>query len=95
MDSDFEVDAWGLRRAAATVEEVGARVTGAAGSVPAAAPAPRWATSSAAELAADATERLLRQLGAEVSGAAGHVEAAATAYEDADHRAADRFRRSR
>ncbi|MEV0896348.1 type VII secretion target [Actinoplanes sp. NPDC049802] len=95
MNPDLEVDAEGLRRAATAVHEVATRVTGAGGAVPAPDPAPRWATTTAAVQAADAAGSLLRQLGEEVSGTAGRIRAAAAAYEDADHRAAGRFRQTR
>ena len=95
MNPDLEVDADGLRHAATAVGEVAARVTGASGDAPAPDPAPRWATTGAAAQTADDAALLLRHLGGEVSGTAGQIEAAATAYEDADHRAADRFRQSR
>jgi hypothetical protein len=95
MNPDLEVDADDLRRAAAAVAAAADRVT--AGTTPEPAPpaTPRWATTDAAALAADAARRQLAVLGADLAETARRITAAAADYELADARAATRLRLTR
>ena len=95
MNPDLEVATEELRRSAATVADTAARVTGLAARAPVADPAPRWATTDAASLAAAAARRRLGLLGDDLGDAAGQVSAAAADYETADTRAAERLRQTR
>jgi hypothetical protein len=92
MDPDLEVDTDDLRRAAAALTGTASRVNGAAAQAPPAILSPRWATSDAAALAADAARAQLILLGADLAETASQITAAATAYEAADARAATRLR---
>ena len=95
MDPDLEVDTDDLRRVAAALTGTAAGVSGAAAQAPPAVPAPRWATSDAAALAADAARAQLILLGADLAETARQITEAAASYEAADARAADRLRRFR
>ena len=59
MNPDLEVDTDDLRRAASALTGTADRVTAAAAQTPPAVPTPRWATSDAAALAADAARAQL------------------------------------
>jgi hypothetical protein len=95
MNPDLEVDTDDLRRAAsalaATADETAAGTT----SVPAAQLTPRWHTTDAAVLAAEAARQQLAVLGEELAEAARQVAAAAEAYAEADACAATRLRLTR
>ncbi|GAA0440490.1 hypothetical protein Aca07nite_28830 [Actinoplanes capillaceus] len=95
MNPDLEVDTESLRRDAAAVDDLAARVSGAAGPVPDPDPSPRWATTGAATLAAGAAARILGLLGTDVGGTAERIRASAEAYAESDDRAATRFRQTR
>jgi hypothetical protein len=95
MNHDFEVDAESLSDDATAVTGFAGRVAGAAGSVPGADPAPRWATTGASALTADATRRLVGLLGQDLAETAERIRTAAAAYEQADARAAARLRTAR
>ncbi|MEU4621657.1 hypothetical protein AB0G04_16985 [Actinoplanes sp. NPDC023801] len=95
MNPDFEVDAESLLQDAAAVTGLAGRVAASAASAPTADPAPRWATTGAAELAADSARRLTALLGQDVAGTAERIRAATAAYQQADARAAARLRTAR
>lgn len=95
MNPDLEVDTDDLRRAASALARTADEVSAAAGQAPPAVPTPRWATSDAAALAADAARAQLAQLGTDLAETARQIVAAAAAYEAADARAAGRLRPTR
>ncbi|WP_433828367.1 hypothetical protein ACQP2E_03145 [Actinoplanes sp. CA-015351] len=95
MNPDFQVDADELLRQAAAADDIAARLNGTADAAPHPHPSPRWATTTATALAADALRLQLHQLGGDVSETARLISAAAAAYQEADARAATRFRLSR
>ncbi|MEU4425005.1 hypothetical protein AB0F81_30665 [Actinoplanes sp. NPDC024001] len=92
MNSDFEADTEALRRDSTALTGTAARVSGLAGSAPVPDPAPRWGTTSAAELATAAARQLVAHLGGDVEATARQVREAAEAYAEADARAATRLR---
>lgn len=92
MSSDFHVDTEDLLRLASALRATADRVTGAATASPVIDPSPRWAATAAATLAAEAMRRQWEQLGGDVAGTARRIAASAAAYQDADARAAARFR---
>ncbi|NMO56474.1 hypothetical protein HH310_35515 [Actinoplanes sp. TBRC 11911] len=95
MNPDLEVDTGELRRTASEVSATAARVTAATAGEPPRETVPRWVTSDAATLAADAARRHLAQLGTEIDETARRISAAAEEYERADARAATRLRLTR
>ncbi|HET6482377.1 MAG TPA: type VII secretion target [Actinoplanes sp.] len=95
MNPDLEVDTEALRRAASDVSATGARVTAAAAEEPPPPAVPRWATTDAALLAAEAARHQLTMIGADVDETARRIRAAAADYELADARAVTRLRLTR
>ncbi|MBB2945437.1 hypothetical protein FB565_005170 [Actinoplanes lutulentus] len=95
MNPDFQVDADELIRQATAADDIAARLNGTADAAPHLHPSPRWAATTATALVADALRLQLRQLGGDVSETARLISAAAAAYQEADARAAARFRLSR
>ncbi|MGX6602794.1 type VII secretion target [Micromonosporaceae bacterium Da 78-11] len=95
MNPDLEVDADDLRRTASAVAGLADQVTTAASAEPVPATTPRWATTDAAALAAEATRGQLAVLGADLTETARRITEAAAAYEIADARAATRLRLTR
>jgi hypothetical protein len=91
MNPDFQVDTEGLHRDATAIAAFADRVTGAGSSAPVAEAAPRWATTTAATLAAGSAGRMVRRLGHDTTETAARIAASATAYEEADARAAARL----
>jgi hypothetical protein len=94
MKPDLEADTEALRRDAAALTGIAARL-GETGPAPVPDPAPRWLVTTAAEPAATTAQRLLGQLGAGVEATARQIREAAEAYEQADARAAARLRPAR
>jgi hypothetical protein len=95
MNPDLEVDADDLRRAAAAVAAAAHRVTAGSTAAPVPPVTPRWATTDAAALAAEAARGQLAVLGADLAETARRITAAAADYELADARAATRLRLTR
>jgi hypothetical protein len=95
MNPDLEVDTDELRAAASALTGTAADVTGGTASMPAAQLTPRWRTTDAAVLAAEAARQQLALIGADVAETARSVGEAAEAYREADARAATRLRLSR
>ncbi|MEU4559042.1 hypothetical protein AB0F72_11675 [Actinoplanes sp. NPDC023936] len=96
MSSDFHVETEDLRRLAAATGDLAARTSnlrGPAGLAPGSPP--RWAAATPAALAAEALRQQLEHLGSDVAETARRITAAATAYQEADARAATRFRLAR
>ena len=95
MNPDFEADTDELRRAASAVETTAAGVSAGTGQEPRPVLTPRWATADAAVLAAEAARQQLAQLGTDLAETARRISIAAADYEQADTRAATRFRLTR
>jgi hypothetical protein len=95
MNPDLEVDTDELRRAAATLADTAARVTAGSEQAPAAEVTPRWTTTDAAALAAEAARQQLAHLAGDIAETARQITATAEAYELADTRAATRLRLTR
>ncbi|MEU4239427.1 hypothetical protein [Actinoplanes sp. NPDC026619] len=95
MNPDFEVDADELRRAASALADTAARVTAGASETPTIPRVPRWLTTDAASLAAEAARRQLVLLGGDIGETARRIRQATEAYEEADARAAARLRSAR
>jgi hypothetical protein len=95
MNPDLEVDTGELRRTASEVTATAARVTAATAGEPPHEMVPRWVTTDAAMLAADAARQHLAQLGTDLDETARRIRAAADEYERADARAATRLRLTR
>jgi len=95
MNPDLEVDTDELRGTAAAVSATASRTTSGAARSPEPPPVPRWLTTDAAALAADAARDQLAQLGSDLAGTARRITRTAEAYELADARAATRLRLTR
>ncbi|WP_433300702.1 hypothetical protein ACQP2F_03995 [Actinoplanes sp. CA-030573] len=95
MNPDLEVDTDELCRAASALAETAAEVAAGVSGTPPAELVPRWRTSDASALAAEAARQQLAVLGADLRETARQVAAAAEAYREADARAATRMRLSR
>jgi hypothetical protein len=95
MNPDFQSDADELLRQAAAVGTTADRVFDAARAAPDPEPSPRWAATTAAELAGSVIRQQLEQLGHDVTTTAQQIRSAARAYQEADERTANRFRLSR
>ncbi|MEU4693277.1 hypothetical protein [Actinoplanes sp. NPDC023714] len=95
FQAPFQADSVDLTGIAAAAADTADRVAEAARSAPEPDPVPRWATTSAGMLAAEAVRQQLAQLGREVTETAQRIRASAAAYEEADARAANRFRLAR
>jgi hypothetical protein len=95
MNPDLEVDTDELRRTASEVTATAARVTDATAAEPTPEAVPRWVSTDAALLAADAARQHLAQLGGDIAETARRISVAAEEYELADARAATRLRLSR
>jgi ribosomal silencing factor RsfS len=95
MNPDLEVDASELRRTASAVADTAARVSAAADQQPDIDTTPRWATTDAAMLAAEAARQQMAALADDIAETARQISAAAAAYEEADARAATRLRLTR
>ncbi|GLY00878.1 hypothetical protein [Actinoplanes sp. NBRC 101535] len=91
----FQADTADLRRHAADVEATARRLDGAGAAAPHTETTPRWATATAADLAAGAARRSLALIGNDTAETAQRITAAARAYEEADARAATRLRLTR
>jgi hypothetical protein len=92
MNPDLTVDTTEVRAAASELSAAGRRVSAAAVDPPEPVSAPRWATSDATALAAEAIRRQLTELGAGITATAHEIVATAMDYEAADERAAVRVR---
>ncbi|WP_203761959.1 hypothetical protein, partial [Paractinoplanes deccanensis] len=92
MHPDLEVDTDELRRDATAIAGTASRITSATAQTPATGTTPRWATSDAAGLAAEAARHQLALIGAEVAETARRITTAAADYELADARAMTRLR---
>ncbi|WP_127499747.1 hypothetical protein [Actinoplanes solisilvae] len=92
MNPDLEVDIDALRRAAADIAATADRVGAAAGEQPLPPAIPRWATTEAALLAAEAARQQLALIGSDLHETARRVRAASADYELADARAVTRLR---
>jgi hypothetical protein len=95
MNPDLEVDADDLRRTAAAVSDTADRVTAGTRKEPAAETTPRWTTTDAAILAADAARQQLAVIGADIAETSRRILAALDDYAAADERAATRLRLTR
>jgi hypothetical protein len=95
MNPDLEVDTGELRHAASAVADTAARVSAAAHQEPDIDRTPRWATTDAALMAADAARQQLIVLADDITETADQITAAAAAYDEADARAAARLRLTR
>lgn len=95
MNPEIEVDTEELRRAASALAGTASETTTSAATPPSIPRIPRWHTTDAATLAAEAAQQQLRQLGVDLAETARQVTAAAAAYQEADSRAAIRLRLSR
>jgi len=94
MTSDLEVDTDAVRDCASALADTAAEVrTGMA--PPPTVTVPRWQTTDAVEILADAMERALAALAGDLEALRRAVLAAVTDYEAADARAADRLGRTR
>ncbi|MDR6323559.1 hypothetical protein [Actinoplanes couchii] len=91
----FRVDGEGLRGDSGAVTEFAGRVSAVAGRMPRPNPAPRWATTGAATLAADTARRLLTGLGQDIADTGDRIRAVADDYAEADVRVAGRLRATR
>ena len=92
MKPDLTVDATEVRATASDLSTAGGGVSAAAADPPAAVPAPRWATSDAGAMAAEAIRRQLAEAGAGITASAREIVAAVLDYEAADERSATRMR---
>jgi hypothetical protein len=92
MNPDLDVDADDLRRTASALAETASRVTAGARGEPPVESTPRWLTSDAATLAAEAAGGQLAVLGADLADTARRITDAVAAYQAADARAAARLR---
>jgi hypothetical protein len=95
MNPDLEVDTDELRRTASEVTATAAGVTAGTAAEPLPEPVPRWVSTDAALLAADAARQHLAQLGADIAETAQKISSVAEEYELADARAATRLRLTR
>jgi hypothetical protein len=95
MSPDLEVDIAAVHAAAESVDDLAARVTAGAAESPRPVPVPRWATSDAAEEAADAVRRELAAVGWAIGATAREIIATILDYDAADERAAARLRSAR
>jgi hypothetical protein len=95
MNPDLEVDTDDLRHAASALAATAEETTAGATSMPASQLTPRWHTTDAAVLAAEAARQQLVVLGADLAETARQVAAAAESYAEADARAATRLRLTR
>lgn len=95
MNPELEVDTDELRRTASAVAATADQVSAGAAAEPATEATPRWVTTDAAVLAAEAAGHQLAQLGADIAETARRIQAAAAEYELADARAATRLRLAR
>ena len=77
---------------ASDLSATGDRVSAGAAHPPEPVTAPRWATSDATALAAEAIRRQLAEVGAGISATAREIVAAVIDYEAADERSATRMR---
>jgi Excreted virulence factor EspC, type VII ESX diderm len=91
MNPDLEVDTDHLRHTASALAAIASRVTGAAAHEPVGEATPRWLTTAAAALAADAARSHLAQIGADLADTAHRINKAAEEYASADARAAGRI----
>ncbi|MET0422716.1 MAG: type VII secretion target [Actinoplanes sp.] len=91
MNPDLEVDTDDLRHTASALAALASRVTDAAAHEPVGEATPRWLTTGAAALAADAARSQLAQIGADLADTARRISRAADEYVSADTRAADRI----
>jgi hypothetical protein len=92
MTPDLQVDTDDLRHTAAALTGTATRTKATAAEAPATDPTPRWATTDAALLAADAARERLTGFGGDLAETARQIVAAADAYAEADARAAARLR---
>ncbi|BBH66056.1 hypothetical protein ACTI_27410 [Actinoplanes sp. OR16] len=81
-----------LHRQAAATDATADRVLDAARSAPEPDQVPRWAATTAALLAAESARQQLTQVGRDVAETALRIRVSAAAYQEADARAAARFR---
>lgn len=95
MSPDLEVVADALRAGSADLADTAAQLTAGAARPPTPPLVPRWATTDAATLAAEAAQQQLAGIGAALAAAARQISATAADYEAADGRAASRLRGSR
>ena len=95
MNPDLEADTDELRRTASEVTATAARIAAGTAAEPPHETVPRWVSSDAALLAADAARQHLAQLGGDIADTARRISAAAEQYELADARAAIRLRLTR
>jgi hypothetical protein len=91
MKPDLTVDTTEVRVTASDLSATGDRVSAGAAHPPEPT-APRWATSDATALAAEAIRRQLAEVGAGISATAREIVAAVMDYEAADERSATRMR---
>lgn len=92
MNPELEVDSDALRRAASDVAATADRVGAAAAEEPPPPAIPRWVTTDAALLAAEAARQQLALIGADLDDTARRIRAASADYELADARAVTRLR---
>ena len=92
MKPDLSVDTANVRTTASGLAATGERVSAGVAETPATVAVPRWRTSEAASLAADAIRRLLAEAGADITATAREIVAAVADYEAADDRSATRLR---
>ena len=92
MIHDLEVDAAGMRQCASGLAHTADRVGSGVRVAPEPVAGPRWVTTDAASLVADAARRSVTSIGEQIGSTARQIVAALVDYEDADDRAAGRLR---
>jgi hypothetical protein len=92
MNSDLTVDTTEARATASELETAGISVSAGVAETPETVAVPRWKTSDAAALAAEAIRRLVADAGAGIAATAREIVAAVVDYEAADGRSATRMR---
>ena len=92
MKPDLTVNTTDVRATASDLATAGDHVSAGAADPPDTVPAPRWATTDAAELATEAIRRQLARVAAGITRTAREIDTTALDYEAADERSATRIR---
>jgi hypothetical protein len=92
MKPDLTVESQQVRAIASELAATGDHASAGVAEAPATVAVPRWATSDATSLAADAIRRQLATIGADITATAQEIVAAVLDYEAADERSASRAR---
>lgn len=92
MQPDLAVDTTEVRATASELDAAGTRVSTGAKETPETVATPRWATTDALALAAEAIRRQVADAGAGITATAREIVAAVVDYEATDERSATRLR---